>query len=212
VRETEGHSGGRRKDDAQVRKILELAALEASGESGYRELTVQGIVDRAGLDRRRFYRCFEDQWACYAAAYADTVDELVADLRHVAKRQEGWLPALRAALAGLGTFLEAEPMLARGILLEVHVAGGSAVAKRDEVFERLSRAIDSARRENESRHSPPPIAARLILNTIEATVSRYLVIGEPEQFADAVPDLLYIAVSIYFGRDAAEAEFRRASE
>lgn len=173
---------------------------------------MQKIVDRAELDRQRFYLCFEDQWACYAAAYADTVEELVADLRHVAERQEGWLPALRAALAGLGRFLEAEPLLARGILLEVHVAGGPAIAKRDEVFERLSRAIDSARRENESRHSPPPIAARLILNTIEAIVSRYLVIGEPERFADAVPDLLYIAVSIYFGRDVAEAELRGDSD
>lgn len=206
MREIEGDSERATDDDVHARKVLELAALEASGERGYRELTAQEIADRAEVGRHRFYRCFEDQWVCYAAAYADTVDELVPDLLEVAKRQEGWVPAVRAVLYGLGKFLEAEPLLARGILLEVHVAGGPAADKRDEVFERLSRAIDTARRENSSRHSPPPIAARFILNAIEAAAGRFLVVGEPERFADTIPDLLFIAASIYFGRDEAEAQ------
>ncbi|MDX6634337.1 MAG: hypothetical protein QOF06_540 [Solirubrobacterales bacterium] len=199
----------RRNDDARARKTLGLAALETSGEQGYLQLTVQKIIDRAELDRQHFYRCFEDQWACYATAYADTIDELVADLLNVAGRQKEWLPALGSALDGLARFIEAETLLAKGILLEVHVAGGRAITKRNEVFERLSRAIDRARRENASRHSPPPMTAQFILNMIEAAVSRFLTFGEPERFADSIPDLLYIAASTYFGREVAEARLPR---
>jgi AcrR family transcriptional regulator len=196
--------------DARNRRILGLAALEVSGESGYRNLGVDSILQRAGLDHQAFYRCFDDPAACYAAGYVTAVDELTADLLEVAYREESWADRLRAGLESLGRFLEAEPFLARGIFLEFHAAGGGAAAKHDEVFERLSRAVDTARREIESRHSPPPIASTLILNMIEAAASRWLQIGGPEPFAKAVPDLLYVAVAFYFGREEAKRQVRRS--
>ena len=190
--------------NARNRRILELAALEASGETGYQNLTTEAIVTRAGLDSQAFHRHFATPSACYASAYAATVDELVVDLVGSARRPESWVDGMRAALGSIGRFLEAEPLLARGILLEVYAAGGAAVVKRDEVFERLSRAIDSARRETEPRHSPPPIAATLILSMIEAAASKWLRDDESAPFTEAIPHLLYLAVAFYFGREEAE--------
>ena len=115
---------------------------------------------------------------------------------------------MRSGLSALAKFLETEPLLAGGIFLEVYVAGGAAAAKHDEVFERLSRAVDTARRENASRQSPPPIAAKFILNMIEAAVTKWLQTDEPPPFAKEIPDLLYIAVTFYFGREEAERQGR----
>lgn len=199
-----GDSGGS-GENASSRKVLELAALETSGEVGYRELTMQRIIDRAELGEDDFYRWFVDAPACYAAGYASTIDELTADLVAIAGRKEGWIPSMRSALEGIAKFVATEPLLAKGLLLEVHGAGGAAADKRNEVFERLTHAIDGARRETGSRHSPPPITARFILNMIDAVVSKYLVSGEPERFAEAVPELHFVAVSFYFGQEAAEA-------
>jgi AcrR family transcriptional regulator len=193
-------------DDSSARRRFGLAALEISGEEGYRKLTVERILGRAELGRESFYGCFENAQSCYAIAYGDTAEELVSELLGLAYQEDGWRSGMRAALAGLGKFLEAEPMLARGMLLQVHVAGGAAIVKRDEVFERLSRAIDTARRENASRHSPPPIAAPVILNAVEAAASKHLRVEEPSRFAESIPDLLFLATAIYFGREAAEAE------
>lgn len=206
--ETRDESRQGEDPDAQNRRILGVAALETSGDSGYRNLTVEKILQRAGLDRRSFYRCFEDPAACYASGYEATVEDLTADLLAATRRTGRWADGMQASLKGVGRFLETEPSLARGIFLEIYAAGGAAAAKRDEVFERLSHAIDTARRENESRHSPPPIAASLILNMIEAAASRWLQTDDPEPFAKAVPDLLYVAVAFYFGREAAERQVR----
>jgi AcrR family transcriptional regulator len=189
------------------RRQFELAALEASGEVGYRHLTVQRILDRAGLSRPRFYRTYDDKAECYAEAY-DTAAERLAGTLLAAGEGEGWVAGFRAALTELAGFLDSEPLLARGLLAEVHVAGGAALAKRKEVFERLSRAVDAARRETPaSRHSPPPITAAFILCAIEEAVVRAAMRNSPAEFTAALPDLTYLATVPYFGRERALAEF-----
>lgn len=204
--ETRDESQERNDPDARNRRLLGLAALEASGGSGYRNLTVEQIASRAGLGIDSFYTHFDDPPACYASGYSTTVDELVGDLLGVTGRQESWVGGMRAGLRALAKFLETEPLLARGIFLEVYLARGSAQAKRNEVFERLSHAVDTARRENASRHSPPPIAASFILNMIEAAASKWLQADEPPPFTEAIPDLLYVAATFYFGREEAERQ------
>lgn len=194
--------------DGQVRRQLELAALELSGEVGYRGLTVQRIIDRCEVSRARFYKSFADKADCYGQGYAVAIERLVAEVLDPSATASDWLGGFRQGLDALARFLSFQPLLAKGLLAEVHVAGGAAMVKRKEVFERLSRAIDSARRENESRHSPPPITASFILNAIEAAVVRTLITERREEFAASLPDLVYIAVSVYFGEEAARAAVR----
>lgn len=191
--------------DMARRRQFQLAALEATGEVGYRQLTVEGILDRTPLSRSRFYRMYADQEACYAGAYALASDRLATALLH-AGEGEAWLAAFQAALVKLTGFMAAEPLVAKGVLTEVHVAGGAALTKRNEVFERLSRAVDAARRENKSRHSPPPVTASFILGAIEAAVMRALARQDPSDFAAALPDLTYLATVLYFGEERASAE------
>lgn len=85
-------------------------------------------------------------------------------------------------------------------------AGGIALARRREVFERLSRAIDRARRETtEPRHSPPPITAAFILSGIEAVALKTLR-EDGGDFDEFLPGVLYFSISYYFGDEAAAAE------
>lgn len=185
--------------EGAIRRALELAAVQSSGEVGYRQLTVQRILERGEVSRGTFYKAFADKGECYARGYALAIERLQQDVLDRGSGGADWIAGFRAALEELAGFLEFEPLLAKGLLAEVHVAGGAALAKRKEVFERLSRAIDSARRENESRHPPPPISAAFILSAIEAAALRSFRIERPSAFAETVPDLTHIAASVYFG-------------
>jgi len=195
--------GGKRTGGG-IRARLELAALEASGELGYRGLTVQAMLDRTGASRTSYYREFANKSDCYSQGYAHFADALAKDLLDRASKAGDWIAGLRGALWYVADLAASEPALARGLIEEVHVAGGAALEKRKDVFERLSRAIDSARRENESRHSPPPIAADFILSAMEAAVVKSFSLGDPKAFAAVIPDLVYIAVAMYFGDAAAK--------
>lgn len=189
--------------DRERRCRLQRAVLEAAGEVGYRDLAVRHVLARSGESRSTFYRHFDSKADCYARAFEVAGDRLCARLLEAAAAEGSWRLGLRAALAELAELLERDPLLARGVLVEVYIAGEPAMAKRKAVFERLSRAIDSARRENASRHSPPPIAADFILSAIETTAVNALIHGDPGGFTVAVPELAQLATAVFFGGGAA---------
>ena len=94
----------------------------------------------------------------------------------------------------------------RGLLVEVHVAGGAALAKRAEVLERLIRAVDGARRELDLGHaSPPPLAAPFMVGAIEASVTRCLLNRRPQEFVEALPELAQMVATPYFGEQDGNA-------
>lgn len=193
-------------------RIME-AALEACGERGYRGATVQDVIDRYGGHRQQFYKHFANKAECYFAAYESEVERLYAALRDLAMAETSWQRGLVAVLEGLAEFICTRPTFARGLLVEVHVAGGPALLKRLEVFERLTRAVDSARRETESRHSPPPVTATFMVGAIEAAVTSALTRAQPQDFGVAVPELAQMVLAAYFGDEIAgeETEALRAA-
>jgi AcrR family transcriptional regulator len=197
----------------RLRERIMEAALETCGERGYRDSTVQDAIDRYGGYRYQFYKHFAGKAECYVAAYEFEVERRYAELRAIAAAQPSWRRGLVAMLYGLADFLCERPSLARGLLVEVHVAGGPALLKRLEVFERLTRAVDGARHETESRHSPPPVTATFMVGAIEAAVTSALTRAEPRDFADAVPELAHMVLAAYFGDEIAgeETEIRRAA-
>lgn len=202
----------RERHEDRRRALIRQAALEASGEVGYRRLSVRTVLERSGVSRNQFYRDFESKADCYSAAYEAGIEQLSVQLLATGCDADDWLTGFRGALVELGGFVAAEPGLAKGLLAEVHVAGGAAMEKRKEVFERLSRAIDCARRETSaSRHSPPPITAPFILGAIETAVLRTL-INPPDLggFAATIPDLVYIAAAVYFDEPTARRAAREA--
>jgi AcrR family transcriptional regulator len=113
------------------------------------------------------YKHFEDKEDCFAQAYHDAANWLYRRLVGVAKRQPTWRQGLRAGTAGLLEFCANQQALARALLVEAHAAGGAALAEHDLLMERLSRAIDGARREIPSRQAPPPVTATFMVGAIE---------------------------------------------
>lgn len=199
---------GRRRRPSRER-LLE-AVLLVSGERGYEQISVQDVIERAGASRATFYKHFADKEDCFAQAYHEAVEWLYTRLTGIAKRQPGWREGLRAALAELLEFCANQPTLARALLVEAHAAGGAALAEHDLVMERLSRAIDGARREISSRQAPPPVTATFMVGAIETLVRTKLMSDEPETAPEMLPGLLHFVVMQFFGEDAAWDELTAA--
>jgi len=185
--------------DPPLRERIMEATLLLTGERGYHRSSVAAVIERSGGSRVQFYREFDNLHDAYASAYETHADRLVARLLGAGARASSWRQGLLAALVELAEFLTAQPLLAHGLALEVHVAGDRTRSHRNEVLKRLSRAIDSARRETESRHSPPPVTASFMVSAIESMVVRALNAGAPESFAEAASDLEELVSMAYFG-------------
>jgi AcrR family transcriptional regulator len=196
--------------DGESIRRLERAMLELVGERGYAGVTIAAVLARSGSNRAQFYASFKSKDACFEAAYGAAVDELIERLLRRCSAGLPWAAAIRAALEELAAFTSAEPDLARGVFSEAGPAGGPVRAKRQEVLAQLTAAVDRARQEIRDPHpSPPRGAATFVVSAIEAAVIKFL--SEPAQpnFRTEVPDLLHMAVGLYFGDEAAKAEVRK---
>ncbi|MCW2987647.1 MAG: transcriptional regulator, TetR family [Solirubrobacterales bacterium] len=199
---------GRRVRRARER-LLE-AVLLVSGERGYEQISVQDVIERGRASRATFYKHFEDKEDCFAQAYSDAAGWLYQRLIGIAKRQPSWREGLRAGMAELLEFCANQPALARALLVEAHAAGGAALAEHDLLMERLSRAIDGARREIPSRQAPPPVTATFMVGAIETLVRVKLMSDEPETAPEMLPGLLHFVVMQFYGEDAAWEEMTAA--
>jgi AcrR family transcriptional regulator len=185
---------------------IERAMLEACGERGYRSASVQDALDRCGGNRAQFYRHYSSKQDCFAAGYEREATRLVEAILAAGRRAPAWRAGLDAALAELSAFVARQPALARGVLVEVHVAGGTAAARRRELVGRLVAAIDSARGAPGALAAPPALAATFMFGAIEAAAARALSLGAAAGFPAQVPELSRLVTAAYFGEEAAAGE------
>ncbi len=182
----------------------------ACGELGYRETAVADVLERCGGHRVQFWERFASKEECFAAAYATWTDRLVAELLTAAVAEGDWRRGVRAALTDLLRFAEERPALARALLIEAEIAGGPALAKREEAIQSVGEAIDSAREQAAAEKRPPELTGLFVAGAIATYVGEQLVAGKPAAAWEGLPELMRFATGLYFGEEAAEAELEAA--
>jgi AcrR family transcriptional regulator len=196
-------AGARERARQQERAALGEAVLELSGERGFRRLTVEAVSERAGFPAERFHAHYPGVEECFRAAHAEQAEALLEALRTACAKPEGWAEGLLAALVTLFDFATERRLAARAVLTQVYVAGGEAERHHQDALERLSRAIDRARRETDpSRHSPPPSTAAFMIGAVEESVRWRVEQRRPELLWEALPELMEMIVAAYFGEAA----------
>lgn len=194
-----------------ARERLLEAMLVTSGELGYENVAVKHVIERAKASRATFYKYFDDRESCFVEAHHDAGEWLYRRLVGAGKRQPTWREGLRAAMAELLEFCANQPAIAKALLVEVHAAGGRALAQRADLMERLSRALDGARREIPSRQAPPPVTSDFMVGAIDTLVCAKLMDGDAARAPEMLPGLLHFVVMQYFGEQAAWEEMSSAS-
>jgi AcrR family transcriptional regulator len=184
--------------------------LEVVGTTGYEVASVRMVLDRTGLYRQAFYDNFADKDACYLDAFDLGVSRLEAIATAAAAPEESWLGRLRAGLGVLLDTLDAEPVLGRALVVEVHAAGPEGLERRSKAMKRVTDFIDSARHDPDGSESPPPIAAEGIVAGMHAVVHARLAAGEEGGFRQLLPEFMYFATLPYFGADVASAQMQAA--
>jgi AcrR family transcriptional regulator len=192
---TEPDQGAERGEDERAAMLA--AMLSVSGELGFRRTTAARVAGRVGGSAGRFYAHFATREECFAAAYEQQADALLPRLlAGVEEDRGGCRERVDAVLVTLFDFVTAEEAIARGLMAEVYVAGGAALARHEEVLERLSRVVADACRETDpSRHDPPPTAARFIVGGLEESVRRRLAERRAALLWDDLPVLTTLALA-----------------
>ncbi len=191
------------------RARIVLALAEEIVEHGYRDVTVTGIVKRAGVARNTFYGNFANKEECFLAASDLAGQEAmrhVADAVRVAPRE--WAEQVRAGVGAFLAYVASESALARVFVVE-SLAAGPAAAQR---YERTVRAVAPffrlGRRTTDAGEHLPPTLEETIVGGIFWVVYQRIVVGRPEELEGLLGELVEFALTPYLGAAAA----RRVAE
>lgn len=191
---------------AVQRERLLAAMLATAADIGYRALTVQDVLTRAGISRPTFYEQFEDKEDCFLSAVDASVEHLRQRLRAaVADAGPDWRRQLRSGLEELVRFIADEPQAARAVIVEARASSPAGLQRRDQLLDQFATCIDDLVRDK-LEEPPSAIAAAGVVGGIESVLYARLQKGEIEELTSLAPSLLYFAVLTYAGREAADDE------
>ena len=194
---------------AVQRERLLAAMLRATAELGYRDVSVQDVLDRAGVSRPTFYEHFENKEDCFLAAFDAGAGRLRKRLdEHVAGSEGNWRERLRLTLEELLRFVVEEPDAAMSLIVDARAACPSALLRRDEMLDHFASCLDTQVRAEASAEDPSPsaIAAAGIVGGIEALLYARLNKGDTGELESLLPSLMYFAVLPYEGHEVASEE------
>jgi AcrR family transcriptional regulator len=198
--------------ESGVEQRIGETMLEVVGELGYGRATVEDVILRGACSRAGFYRHFANKEECFQAAYRYEADRLVTAILAPCESASDWARGLIGALHTALDFAAKEPARAHALLIGSRVAGGDVAVVQQQLFERLSHALDRARRLPGSRHSAPPLTATMMIGAVENLVRGLLVSGEAKRAPTLLSDLTYLIVQCYFDDDAAFAAMDLAKQ
>jgi len=192
---------------AVQRERLLAAMLRATAQLGYREVSVQDVLDRAGVSRPTFYEHFGNKEDCFMAAFDTASARLRTRLETAGEDGNGWRERLRLSIEALLRFVGEEPDAAMTLIVDARAACPDALTRRDELLDHFTSCLDSqVRAEAPSDSAPTAIAAAGIVGGIEALLYSRLNRGEADDVESLLPSLMYFAVLPYEGHEAASEE------
>lgn len=191
----------------EVRRLRE-ALLDLCVEKGYADLTLEELLQRAGVGRAAFDRRYPDLNACFTAVLADVYAEFFARATAAVAGQSGWRDRMRATAYALLRYLRSDERVAHLAAVEAQHAGEGAQRLFLETFNRLVDLIDEGSAEAGGPDSPGRATALGVGGVVFARIQEAVAGDELGLGEEEIPELMYAAVFPYLGAEAAEEELR----
>lgn len=179
--------------------------LELSGEVGYRSVTLEALLSRSEATAEEFSANFASLPACFAAAYEAEAEDLCIAVLMAAKRKKDWWAGTEAGLNTVLQFAADRPLIARALVREVHVAGGAALVKHEEVLDRLARAMGEDCKDPSTEMSIPR-APIFIVGAVEGVIAGSLDRGETQHLPSTARELMELIASFFIGGEAQQGQ------
>jgi AcrR family transcriptional regulator len=190
---------------SQRQRIVEALATCCS-EKTIAATTIGDIVSTAGVSRRTFYKLFDNKRECLEAAVNAFAGELSAIVADAEAGDGAWTEKVRDGIAKVLDLLVAKPHFANLALVEALAVDPILTIRYWEPL--LNTLSNHAGLDCEGL--PSTDAARAAIGTAQVLIARQLATGHWDRLPELSPDLIYIAMAPYLGRESALEQARLA--
>jgi AcrR family transcriptional regulator len=191
--------------EIQRSRIL-TSAVAVVSECGYGQMTVARVAGGARVSRRTFYDLFEDREDCFLAAFDDGVVRASRAALAAYTTKRGWRKQVRAGLAALLEFLDAEPGLGLLLVVDALKAGLRVQERRAEVLHELAGAIQREGSRAGAGRELPPLTGEGVVGAVLGVVHTRLLAKQPGRMGELLNPLMAMIVLSYLGPAVAQEE------
>ncbi len=182
-----------------------------AAERGLAQATVGLVVARSGVSRRTYYEIFPDREACFLASLSDAVEKAGEYVLPAYRTRGSWRQRIRSSVAATLSFLEAEPHMARLLVVESLAASPAALKRRREVLTVLTDVVHEGQSAPRSRTNLPPLTAEATVGAVLSVIHTRLTttpLGEtsPGWLVALTSPLTALILSPYLGPAATSHE------
>ncbi|MFL5872200.1 MAG: TetR/AcrR family transcriptional regulator [Solirubrobacterales bacterium] len=171
----------------------------AVAEHGYGSLTVERVIELAGVSRSTFYAHFDNKLEAVLASHELIFERFMVEIVDSCGRDE-WPAKIRDAVGATLTFASTAPaqfqMLSVGSLaVDVELAGRIL-----DSFQRLAGLLAGVRAVSPYRTQLPSCTEQFLVGGLAATVSSWLSYGQQPDLSELQRQLVELTLIPYYGR------------
>jgi AcrR family transcriptional regulator len=189
--------------DAHQRRRLLAGAARALAEHGLGDMTVENILEHAGVSRATFYQHFDNKRGCVLVAHERAFDRLVGELVRGCAAVPDWPTKIVVAIATVIAFALRSPEQARLLVLDAlapdPVLAERALASND--F--LVGLLRNGREQCPQVASMPELTERALIGATTSVIGQRLLNDQVDQLPDLAPQLVQLILIPYLGHKEA---------
>jgi AcrR family transcriptional regulator len=187
---------------AHQRERIADGVAKAVAENGYGSLTVEQVIEFAGVSRSTFYVHFDNKLEALLASHELIFARFMVTLTEGCVRDK-WPARIDSAIGATLSFATDAPeqfqILSTGSLTaEVELAGQVMNSYR-----RLAEMLAGARRASPYRNELPTCTEQFLIGGMAATITHWLVEGQAVDLRDFQQQLVELTLIPYYGRGRA---------
>ena len=174
--------GSRLGIEGQRRRVL-TGALQVLGSRPYQEVSVQDVLDAAGVSRQTFYRCFANKTEVYHQVFREGNAMFLAAIRSLDKSGADAVQVAERALDGALLFVRFGGAVLRALYAETVRPGSEFAAYRREVLDALVADVLGWSGKNQMV-AADPMVVRAVLLVVEQLL--FELASQPDPTPEAI--------------------------
>jgi AcrR family transcriptional regulator len=190
------------------RLVAAVAAVIA--EYSYAGLTVERVIEVAGVSSSTFYVHFENKQEAALAAHSLIFERFMASVDSACAAQSEWPMKVKSAIAATVEFATSRPEQAQILSAGVLAIDPLLAAEIFDSHDRLARALGGLRTDAPAAAQPPEGTEQFLVAAIAAVVARHLANGEAAALRSAEDQLVELTLIPYYGPSEAARFARQA--
>jgi AcrR family transcriptional regulator len=183
---------------------LVAGVARALTEHGYASLSVEQIVEQAGVSRSTFYENFENKHDCVLAAHEVVFDCLADEISKACAAEPDWPAKVAAAAAASLAFASEAPDEARLLSLDV-VGADPGVARRVLASnERLAAMLRAGRQHYPEAKELPELTEIALVSAISSLLNGLFIDDRGDRIETLKPQIVQLLLMPYVGAEEAQ--------